>query len=444
MIQVPLKKCDEEGKPNSVVATGDGVYRPACGCGDESPEPVVATRDGAYRRVRGNGDREVNEVGASDGSSIRLAMKGCEVSRDRCEQQSEGTSIAGRSDSSNEAELENIFMFGDFPSLPTSDTKPSDPVGSGLGLAPAADEAAKEQRVPDQEAERSMPKPVEFDGERTSAATSRRAGKCGSKARLARKQCLCTAQAEVDLNEYVIEPNTPTTANDSSASLKTFLRCIGADEDIRKIIEQKLNEGKTWNMRDSLGGCTAFRKTQNGMRVDIVGPYRDDGHVMPITTDDGEDQLLPVTDWQDVEIEITLDSGCCEHVLDRGEVPGYVPEASPGSMRKQNFVVGNGSKVPNEGQVKFNLQADVGGKPSLLRSCFQVAEITRPLMSVSRICDQDLVCVFTKQEAIIKDKEGNVICNFQRRGGLYVTTMRLKRPSPPDDVSSPPFGRQAP
>ena len=40
----------------------------------------------------------------------------------------------------------------------------------------------------------------------------------------------------------------------------------------------------------------------------------------------------------------------------------------------------------------------------MLRSCFQVAEITRPLMSVSRICDQDLTCIFDKKEANIVDE----------------------------------------
>ena len=35
----------------------------------------------------------------------------------------------------------------------------------------------------------------------------------------------------------------------------------------------------------------------------------------------------------------------------------------------------------------------------LMSSVFQVAEITRPLMSVSRICDQDMVRIVDKDHA---------------------------------------------
>ena len=97
---------------------------------------------------------------------------------------------------------------------------------------------------------------------------------------------------------------------------------------------------------------------------------------------------------------------------------------SPGSKRNQNFIVGNGSKVPNEGQVLLNLETTVSGKPSLIKSIFQVADITRPLMSVSRMCDQGLSAVFSATDAQIKNKQNETVCTFQRRGGLYVTTMK--------------------
>ena len=66
---------------------------------------------------------------------------------------------------------------------------------------------------------------------------------------------------------------------------------------------------------------------------------------------------------------------------------------------------------------------------------FQVAEITRPLMSVSRICDQGLECLFTKEGAKILTQSGETVATFQREGGLYTATMRLKAPKPVDDPS---------
>ena len=80
-----------------------------------------------------------------------------------------------------------------------------------------------------------------------------------------------------------------------------------------------------------------------------------------------------------------------------------------------------------------------------VQSIFQVAEITRPLMSVSRICDQGLKATFDNEKAVITNKAGEVVAEFQRRGGLYVTTMTLKKPSPADakeePVNNTSFGR---
>ena len=78
---------------------------------------------------------------------------------------------------------------------------------------------------------------------------------------------------------------------------------------------------------------------------------------MPMTVDDDYDYALIGDTWQDIEIEITLDSGCVEHVLDAGDAPGYCLLQSAGSKRKQNFVVGNGHKILNKGEVHFNLEA---------------------------------------------------------------------------------------
>ena len=103
----------------------------------------------------------------------------------------------------------------------------------------------------------------------------------------------------------------------------------------------------------------------------------------------------------EVEIMVTLDSGCCEHVLDLEGAPGYQEflMPSPGSIRKQNFVVGNGQLIPNEGQVQLNMQTQ-SSNPESLSSVLQVAEVTRPLMSASRICDQGFVCIFDDAEAL--------------------------------------------
>ena len=52
---------------------------------------------------------------------------------------------------------------------------------------------------------------------------------------------------------------------------------------------------------------------------------------------DTEDAVLPVNEWVDKIIEVTLDSGACDHILDLSDAPGYANflGESPGSKRGQ-------------------------------------------------------------------------------------------------------------
>ena len=101
--------------------------------------------------------------------------------------------------------------------------------------------------------------------------------------------------------------------------------------------------------------------------------------------------VLPVADWVDRVIKVTLDSGSCDHVLDVADAPGYASffVESPGSRRDKQYIVGSGAEVRNAGQVTLDLEADgFGDLPgNLIKSVFQVVEITRPLMSMSRFCE---------------------------------------------------------
>ena len=158
-----------------------------------------------------------------------------------------------------------------------------------------------------------------------------------------------------------------------------------------------------------------------------------ESEVMPeamVNTADGE--------WQDVEFEVALDSGCTDNVCHPGDVPGYLVEASMGSRCGQGFLVGNGERVPNAGQAHLSLQTD-GEIQNNITSTFQVAKVSRPLMSVGRLCDVGMQVAFDKNQAKVIAPDGAVACVFERQsGGLYLCKFRLKQPPNP----SQPFGRR--
>ena len=93
--------------------------------------------------------------------------------------------------------------------------------------------------------------------------------------------------------------------------------------------------------------------------------------------------------------------------------------------------MGNGERVPNDGQSALILEAGARpGETHQFRSTFQSARVTRPLMSVAKICSNGFRCVFDDKQAKIIDKDDQVACVFERKGGLYLSRMKLKAPPP--------------
>ena len=92
--------------------------------------------------------------------------------------------------------------------------------------------------------------------------------------------------------------------------------------------------------------------------------------MLPVAADDDEGDILGIGLWVDSEIESILDSACCEHDMDLRVAPGYGAflAESDGSHRKQNFVVGNGQKVPNAGRLVLNLKSDSEGNRKIKRA----------------------------------------------------------------------------
>ena len=145
-----------------------------------------------------------------------------------------------------------------------------------------------------------------------------------------------------------------------------------------------------------------------------------------------DDTAVLNVEWTDITLEVILDSGCTDHVMDvEREAPGYDIVDSPGSRQGRGFTVGNGERVDNEGQSALVLESSTRpGETQQFVSTFQAARITKPLMSVAKICSNGFRCIFDEKQAKIVDTDDNVACIFEKRGGLYVSSMKLKAPPP--------------
>ena len=175
------------------------------------------------------------------------------------------------------------------------------------------------------------------------------------------------------------------------------------------------------NSRSKLRVPQALRGTLQEIGLgDLLSP------VNLVTVKETTEVLVNEEAWRDIEFEVALDSGSVVHVCSIDDCPGYRVAESPGSRRGQDFLMGDGGTIPNLGQSQLNLSD--GGKD--IESVFQIAVVTRPLMSVGCICDEGHSITFNAVMAVVHGKDGAELCRFQRNGsGLYVAKLKLRSPA---------------
>ena len=77
-----------------------------------------------------------------------------------------------------------------------------------------------------------------------------------------------------------------------------------------------------------------------------------------ILTSEEDPAVMAMEDFVETDILLTLDSSCCDHIVDMADAPGYacVLHPSAGPQRGQKLVVGNGERVSNRGQIKLRMR----------------------------------------------------------------------------------------
>ena len=132
-----------------------------------------------------------------------------------------------------------------------------------------------------------------------------------------------------------------------------------------------------------------------------------------------------------IEVEVALDSACARHVASKADFPNYVVIEGDGARRGQEFVTAAGDTIRNEGEVAA---AFLTQDKESINSTFQITAVTRPLWWLSQILDNlpaGHEANFERDSAAIRAADGQVLAKFERRGGLYVSTLKLRNPKHP-------------
>ena len=85
-----------------------------------------------------------------------------------------------------------------------------------------------------------------------------------------------------------------------------------------------------------------------------------------------------------IKVKGAMDSGATESVAPPSMCPEYLVTPSPGSIADVNYVSASGDLIPNLGEQVLDVQT-LDGREGQVK--YQIADVSRPLNSVSEICD---------------------------------------------------------
>ena len=123
-------------------------------------------------------------------------------------------------------------------------------------------------------------------------------------------------------------------------------------------------------------------------------------------------------------VAAVVDSGAEEAVAPPGLLPGRVVESpmqrSGGRSRAR---AANGSRIPNLGQQDVSVKTPEGHGCSLR---FQVADVERPLISVSQMSKTGRKVEFESAQGLIIHKQSGKRIRLQRVGGVYLLRMKVR------------------
>ncbi len=137
---------------------------------------------------------------------------------------------------------------------------------------------------------------------------------------------------------------------------------------------------------------------------------------------------------EEPEIEAAADTGAVDHVTPAKSLPGSVVVRR--SSKTRNFVAANNEPIVNHGEAVVLLQQEDGAEVLITT---QVADVSRPLHSISKICDEEHEMLFTKTGGTVVPAGAlsrylhlvKNVAKYPRRGGLYVARMKARAPKTP-------------
>ena len=136
------------------------------------------------------------------------------------------------------------------------------------------------------------------------------------------------------------------------------------------------------------------------------------------------------------EIEVTVDSGACDTVMPLSLCTDITLLESDQQRSGLEYEVANGASIPNEGERRCLMMTRGAHTPK--RITFQVAEVHKSLLSITRAADVGYECHLSAKGGYLLDTWTGEEVPIARKGYLYVMRAWVRE----DTGDSPARGAQ--
>jgi hypothetical protein len=133
------------------------------------------------------------------------------------------------------------------------------------------------------------------------------------------------------------------------------------------------------------------------------------------------------------ELEMTADTGACDTVMPKKMAEHILIQPSLQSLRSMEYEVADGRGIPNLGERRCVMWTENATEPRKIN--LQVADVHKPLLSLSRCADMGFESRFGRRAGALIDEDTGDVIPLQRKGNLYVLKCWIK---------AAPFHRQEP
>ena len=191
-------------------------------------------------------------------------------------------------------------------------------------------------------------------------------------------------------------------------------------------------------MKDSDGSHFVGKKIETAIDNDCPVPlgsitsYSASLNTIILVKVEGISVVQKPDEW--VEIEITVDSGACITVMPRLWCQGISILQNSLSRAGTKYEVANGAHIKNLGERRCEMMT-IGSEKSKLIT-FQVADVHKPLLSISGCADMGFDCYLGKAGGHLRDRDSGEMIPLERRENLYVMRAWVRQ-DPNVNVSQP-------